>query len=70
MISGGVRMDRLEAFEKMLDSIQKKAEYEKQQMEILKAEGREKSATYRQYAGNRMIYKTLLDKYREFGLID
>ncbi|MBE6116798.1 MAG: hypothetical protein E7187_08270 [Erysipelotrichaceae bacterium] len=63
-------MDRLEAFEKMLASIQQKAEYEKQQMDILKAEGKEKTATYRQYAGNRMIYKTLLDKYREYGLID
>ncbi|MBR6956993.1 MAG: hypothetical protein IKH73_00940 [Erysipelotrichaceae bacterium] len=63
-------MDRLEAFEKMLASIQQKTEYEKQQMDILKAEGKEKTATYRQYAGNRMIYKTLLDKYREYGLID
>ncbi len=63
-------MDRLEAFEKMRASIQQKAEYEKQQMDILKAEGKEKTATYRQYAGNRMIYKTLLDKYREYGLID
>ncbi|MBR2701606.1 MAG: hypothetical protein IKD99_08345 [Erysipelotrichaceae bacterium] len=63
-------MDRLEAFEKMLAGIQQKAEYEKQQMDILKAEGKEKTATYRQYAGNRMIYKTMLDKYREYGLID
>ena len=62
-------MDRLVAFERMLESIQQQSIYEKQQMEILKAEGKEKSATYRQYFGNRMMLKMMLDKYREFGLI-
>ncbi len=62
-------MDRLAAFERMLESIQQQSIYEKQQMEILKAEGKEKSATYRQYFGNRMMLKMMLDKYREFGLI-
>jgi len=63
-------MDRLEAFEKMLESIRQQAAYEKQQMEVLKAEGKEKSATYRQYFGNRMMLKMMLDKYREYGLIE
>ncbi len=63
-------MDRLEAFEKMLESIRQQAAYEKQQMEVLKAEGKEKSATYRQYFGNRMLLKMMLDKYREYGLIE
>ena len=63
-------MDRLVAFEKMLESIQQQAAYEKQQMEVLKAEGKEKSATYRQYFGNRMVLKMMLDKYREYGLIE
>ena len=40
-------MERLEAFEKMLEDIKNQAEYEKEQMEKLKAEGKEKSATYR-----------------------
>ncbi|MBC5687917.1 hypothetical protein H8S37_03065 [Mediterraneibacter sp. NSJ-55] len=63
-------MERLESFEKMLEDIKKQAEYERVQMEKLKAEGKEKSATYRQYFGNRMLYKMILDKYREYGLLE
>lgn len=63
-------MDRLEAFEKMLSDIQKQAEYEMSQMEKLESEGKEKTATFRQYMGNRMLYKAILAKYREYGLLD
>ena len=62
-------MDRLERFEKMLSDIQKQAEYESTKMEELKAAGKEKSATYRQYFGNRMLYKMMLDRYKEYGLL-
>ena len=62
-------MDRLECFEKMLSDIQKQAEYESTKMEELKAAGKEKSATYRQYFGNRMLYKMMLDRYKEYGLL-
>ena len=63
-------MERLAAFESMLADIQKQSEYERKQMEKLKFEGKEKSATYRQYFGNRVLYKMILEKYREYGLID
>ena len=63
-------MERLAAFELMLSDIQKQSEYEKEQMERLKSQGKEKSATYRQYFGNRMLYKMILEKYQEYGLID
>ena len=63
-------MERIDAFEKMLSDIQKQAQYESDKMEELKAAGKEKTATYRQYFGNRMLYKMLLDKYKEYGLID
>ncbi len=63
-------MDRLERFEKMLSDIQKQAEYENTKMEELKAAGKEKSATYRQYFGNRMLYKMMLDRYKEYGLVE
>ena len=39
-------------------------------MERLKAEGREKSATYRQFFGNRLFYKQLLNTYKKYGLMD
>ena len=63
-------MDRLAAFERMLADIQKQSAYETEQMEKLKAQGKEKSATYRQFFGNRMLYKMLLDKYQQYGLMD
>ncbi len=62
--------ERLEAFERMLESIVKQSEYEKEQMDRLKAEGKEKTAAYRQYFGNRMLYRMMLAKYREYGLIE
>ena len=63
-------MEKLEAFEKMLADIIKQADYEKEQMEKLKAEGKEKTATYRQFFGNRMLYKMMLSKYKEYGLLE
>ena len=63
-------MERIEAFERMLADIQKQSAYETEQMEKLRAAGKEKTATYRQYLGNRMVYKLLLEKYKEYGLID
>jgi len=66
----GETMDRLEAFEKMLADIQKQAEYEKNQLRIMKAEGKEKTATYRQFLGNRIMYRFFLEKYQQYGLIE
>ncbi len=63
-------MDRLDAFEAMLADLKKQVEYEEMEMERLKSAGKEKSATYRQYFGNRMLYKMMLEKYKEYGLID
>lgn len=63
-------MERLEAFEKMLAEIIKRAEYENEQMAILKAAGKEKTATYRQYLGNRLMYHQILAEYKKYGLIE
>lgn len=63
-------MERLEAFEKMLSDIVRQSQYEEEQMNRLKAAGKEKTATYRQYFGNRMLYKMMLEKYRAYGLIE
>ena len=63
-------MERLEAFEKMLADIINQADSEKEQMEKFKAEGKEKTATYRQFFGNRMLYKMILSKYKEYGLLE
>lgn len=63
-------MERLEAFERMLADIRQQAEYEASEMERLKAAGKEKSATYRQYFGNKMLLQQMLMYYRKYGLIE
>ena len=63
-------MERIEAFEKMLADIKRQAEYETAKMEQLKAEGKEKTATYRQYYSSRILLKMMLNKYREYGLTE
>lgn len=63
-------MERLEAFEKMLQEIQSRSTHEKEKMDELKAAGKEKSATYRQYLGNRLLFQQILALYAQYGLID
>lgn len=63
-------MDRLQAFEAMLRDIQAQCDREKKKMNELKAKGKEKTATYRQYMGNRLMYMKILDLYKEYGLLE
>lgn len=63
-------MDRLDRFERMLADLIKQAEFEQAEMEKLKLSGKEKTATYKQYFGNRMIYKMMLEKYKQYGLLE
>ena len=64
------RLQKNRGFEKMLNDLKAQAFYEAEEMERLKAEGREKSATYRQFFGNRLFYKQLLNTYKKYGLMD
>lgn len=54
----------------MLADLKKQAQYETEQMEKLKAAGKEKTATYRQYFANRTLYRMMLDRYRQYGLTE
>lgn len=63
-------MERLNAFEKMLSDIQKNYESEKSIMDKLKDEGKDKTATYKQYMGNRLVYGRILPLYKQYGLIE
>ncbi len=59
---------RLESFEAMMKQIEADFEREKVLMDELKAKGKEKSATYRQYMGNRLMYAKFLAIYKACGL--
>ena len=63
-------MERLEAFEAMLGEVLAQCESEKTVMDQLKAQGKEKTATYRQYMGNRLFYSRLIAMYKEYGLLE
>ena len=67
--TGGKRWTAWKPLKRCWPDLQKQADSEKEQMEKLKAAGREKSATYRQYLGNRMIYSQMLALYQKYGLI-
>lgn len=60
---------RLEAFEKMLGAVQENYKTTADKMEILKAEGKVKSATYRQLMGNKLMYQNMLNLYKLYGLM-
>ena len=54
----------------MLADLKKQAEFEQVEMDKLKLAGKEKTATYRQYLGNRLLYKSMLEQYKQYGLVD
>ncbi len=62
--------ERLAAFERMLADAQRNYDELTARLERLKAEGKTKSATFRQYLGNKMTYQYLLSLYGDYGLLD
>ena len=61
---------RLESFEAMLAAIGSNYRDAVSKMEQLKAPGKEKTATYRQHLGNKLLYQNMLSLYEIYGLID
>ena len=60
---------RLKAFEDMLAAILKQYDDTTEKMAKLKAEGKEKSATYRQLMGNKLQYQNMISLYQIYGLL-
>ncbi len=61
---------RLAAFERMLEDVQRNHSELTARLEQLKAEGKSKSATFRQYLGNKMTCQYILSLYRDYGLLE
>lgn len=61
---------RLAAFERMLDDVRRQYAELTARLEQLKAEGKTKSVTFRQYLGNKMTCQYVLSLYRDYGLLD
>ena len=62
--------ERLNAFEKMLSNILAQYASVTEKLAALKAEGKEKTVTYRQLFTNKLQYQTILSYYRTYGLLD
>ena len=58
------------SIETLMNVVLEKSEAERMKMEELKMQGREKSATYRQYMGNRLFYIRVIELYKEYGLLE
>lgn len=61
---------RLTAFEAMLSAVLAQHAQAEDKMRALKAQGRERTATYRQLMGQKLQLAQMLEMYRAFGLIE
>ena len=62
--------ERLAAFEAMLNAVQRDYAATCEKMRLLRAQGKEKTATYRQLMGNRLQCQSILSLYKVYGLIE
>ena len=62
-------MDRLEAFERMLADLQARLTATEERMQALRAQGKEKSVTFRQLMGEKLQLQAMLELYRVYGLL-
>lgn len=61
---------RLAAFERMLEDARRNYKELTARLDALKAEGKTKTATFRQYLGNKMTYQYILSLYQDYGLLN
>lgn len=57
-------------FEKMLQAVREEYGTVTEKMEVLKAEGKTKTATYRQMTGRKLTLQNMLSMYQIYGLLD
>lgn len=62
--------EREEKFEKMLQAVREEYGNVSEKMETLKAEGKTKTATYRQMTGRKLALQNMLSLYQIYGLLD
>ncbi len=61
---------RLAAFERMLADVTRNYETITARLETLKSEGKTKTATFRQYLGEKMTCQYIISLYQTYGLFD
>ena len=61
---------RLESFENMLKAILSQYDSTVEKMAKLKAEGKERTVTYRELFANKLQLQAMLSYYRTYGLLE
>ena len=64
------QMERIEAFERMMADVSSQHAQTVEKMQALKAQGKERSATYRQLMGEKLQLARILGLYRLYGLTE
>ena len=62
-------MDRLDAFERMLADLQARLAATEERMQALRAQGKEKSVTFRQLMGEKLQLQAMLELYKMYDLL-
>ena len=62
-------MDRLEAFERMLADLKARMAATEERMQALRAQGKEKSVTFRQLMGEKLQLQAMLELYKMYDLL-
>lgn len=61
---------REEKFERMFTAVKQQYQETSDKMEQLKGAGKEKSATFRQLMGNKLMLQNMLTMYQVYGLME
>lgn len=61
--------DRLQAFEAVFAEIQQDLAFKTSEIEKMKAQGKEKTATFKQYLADKLLYQRMLSLYEKHGLV-
>lgn len=64
-----MEQDRLQAFEAVLAEIQQDLAFKTNEIEKMKAQGKEKTATFKQYLADKLLYQRILSLYEKHGLV-
>lgn len=62
--------NRLDAFEEMLSAVIQKYSDTSVKLDILKAQGKNKSAAFRELLGDKLTCRYILSLYEQYGLIE
>lgn len=61
--------NRLGAFETMLEEVKSDMAFKQSEIEKLKLQGKEKSATFKQYVADKLFYQRVLSLYEKHDLL-